>query len=410
MIKKLILVLFGLFIACPTYADWSGDYINTHDISMANSSKQYKIENVEDTLNLRQLTPTSWRFELFAIARSANMCDIAGEAKQVSPKLLEYKQEDCTLTFEKKGKIIEVKDTTDQCRMRCGHGVYLNHDFTIKSKQDRKARQATPLRKVSEKAFKSLKGNWKEAIKEAYIHRSSKTFHNVNLNELRWYQSKRKDNKYYLFSEEQPYFIILNYLNKESWEFINIWKINYPENKDSWKLYPALYPISDRQDAIAVVYHGTESYSGGAAGFDVAKIIPLDASDSTLNFPQGIVNAMPFSCSVLTRACKSSEETEKFDDVNGKSRCHNKGSGYLTLKTILPSNKNQKYYNWQLTWHDRFLEGLSTSPENKTKQNITINLNNETKASCSTFDSFNFCGGGQDDYCSQVESPEYSPY
>ena len=113
---------------------------------------------------------------------------------------------------------------------------------------------------------------------------------------------------------------------------------------------------------------------------------------------------MPFSCSKLIKACFSEEETNKFDEVDGTSRCHDVGSGYLTLKTQRSAEGNNFFYDWRLTWNERFLEGLSIAPEKKTTERVIIDLNNKQRASCQAFDAFDFCGGGQEDHCSLLEA------
>lgn len=407
MIKKIFFAILTILATHCSHAEWTGDYQYIHDISMANADKQYRVEENDDTLTFKKNKTKTWDFELFTIARSANMCDIAGEAKQISTNLLEYKgDDDCTLQFENKDNKIHVKDVGEKCEKQCGFGVYLNGlVFSPKPKETMEPRQATSLRKVSKKTFQKLKGNWKETITEAYIHRST-LFHEVEFDKLQWYQTKKKDNKYYLFSDDQPFFIILNHEQKSWWEFINIWRIDYPENTYSdgqdWGIYPALYPISDYQDAIALTYRVNESYSGGGVGLDFAKIIPLEISESVLDASQAIIKAMPFSCSKSIRSCFSEEEYNKFGDINNESRCHDESSGYLTLKTQHSSSNNN--YQWRLTWNESFLKGLSDEPLKKTKQRVVVNLNKKPRASCETFNEFNFCGGGQEDHCPDNET------
>ena len=418
VLRGFILVVVTLFTTQSGYADWAGEYRFIHGITMANSDKQYRVENVEDTLSFKNISfketelkkgaSKTWDFNLFAVARSANMCDVSGDAIQISPDTLEYKTGDCTLQFQKKGSDIHVSDVGEQCEKSCGRGVYLDGlVFSPKPKKPPKPRQSTSLKPLSDKALASLKGDWKAAIQTAYRHRST-LFDGIDLDKLTWHRSKIKNNKYYLFAKDQPFFIIVNHHQKKRWQLINIWKIQYPEKNpqddQQWAIYPALYPVSDNQDAIALTYHFSESYSGGGAGFELATIIPLEASTSVLDASQALIDVMPFSCTALIRACFSQEDVDKSVDEKGKNRCHDDSSGYLALKTQRASSAGDHgYYQWRLTWYERFLKGASQEPMKKTKQRVLVDLNSQSPKNCETFEKFNFCGGGTESHCHSLQ-------
>ncbi|MDP5240573.1 hypothetical protein Q9Q94_13595 [Uliginosibacterium sp. 31-16] len=102
------------------------------------------------------------------------------------------------------------------------------------------------------------------------------------------------------------------------------------------RIFPALYPVSPTQWAVALLSRRSEMYSGGGASFERADFIPL-GTDAALHA------GIPFSCNKMIRACFSEA------DYRSGRPCHDEYSGRLSIR--YQTRPGQADYRWQFFWH-----------------------------------------------------------
>ncbi|MBM3117088.1 hypothetical protein [Jeongeupia naejangsanensis] len=103
-------------------------------------------------------------------------------------------------------------------------------------------------------------------------------------------------------------------------------------------IYPALYPVSTTDNAIALVHSTKEAYSGGGASFESADFVALKADSQWTVIHQ----AVPFSCWEMIRACFYSDaKTDK------SPHCHDETTGTLSIEF---SKGTGSSLDWHFVW------------------------------------------------------------
>lgn len=147
------------------------------------------------------------------------------------------------------------------------------------------------------------------------------------------------------------------YLTEPSLELIKVRKVNGDYAKDGiWEfggknnnadshdddeltnegvyIYPALYPLSNTKQAVALVSKWATSYSGGGREEEYANFMMINNDGSY----EAAFKNIPFSSKEMIRACFSE------DDYAKKSHCHDENWSILNLKFI---DDGKKYYSWK---------------------------------------------------------------
>ena len=126
-----------------------------------------------------------------------------------------------------------------------------------------------------------------------------------------------------------------------SWDFSS-----YPHTKASndavMSIHPALYPVGQDAQAVAITARSSQMYSGGGAWFEVADFLVLDnkLAGEALTV---LYAAVPFSCEQMIRACFSPED---YDEK--MPNCHDYYSGGLRITFPLTSAPVER--SWRFTW------------------------------------------------------------
>lgn len=162
------------------------------------------------------------------------------------------------------------------------------------------------------------------------------------------YKATQQEKQYYLISNLKLYQLEQN---KQSFKILNQWDFsNYTPQKVSthWTtedidtpsdqkfLYPALFKISEKTYAIALVQSFHETYSGGGMHEEVADFFELIPQQKQKLMFQNI----PFSVYRMIRACFSEEDYKK----SGEGRCHDEENLVLNIRYLKP-------YAWQMQYH-----------------------------------------------------------
>lgn len=162
------------------------------------------------------------------------------------------------------------------------------------------------------------------------------------------YQVPQHANQYYLISNLKLY-QLEQY--KQSYKVLNQWdfssytpkkvstnwtvdeEVNPPDKKF---IYPALFPITEKNYAIAMIQRFYETYSGGGMHEEVADFFELIPQQK----PKLIFQNIPFSVYRMIRACFSEEDYKK----SGEGRCHDEENLVLNIRYLKP-------YTWQMQYH-----------------------------------------------------------
>ena len=162
------------------------------------------------------------------------------------------------------------------------------------------------------------------------------------------YKATQQANHYYLVSNLKLYQLEQN---KQSFKILNQWDFSkYTPQKVSthWTtedidtpsdqrfLYPALFKISEKTSAIALVQSFHETYSGGGMNEEVADFFELIPQQK----PKLLFQNIPFSVYRMIRACFSEEDYK----MSGEGRCHDEENLVLNIRYLKP-------YAWQMQYH-----------------------------------------------------------
>lgn len=104
--------------------------------------------------------------------------------------------------------------------------------------------------------------------------------------------------------------------------------------KEDVYIYPALYPLNNTRQAVALVTKWSTGYSGGGRSAEYADFLMLNDDGS---YRTAFKNISFFS-SEMIRACFSEEDYAK------KSHCHDESWSTLSLKFI---DEGKAYYTWK---------------------------------------------------------------
>lgn len=131
------------------------------------------------------------------------------------------------------------------------------------------------------------------------------------------------------------------YPEVQAWNFDHYAKnVEIPDEIDDLSLgtieiFPALYPLSKTQNAIAIVTHWVASYSGGGRTENFANFIMINDDGSSMT----ALADVPFYQSQMIRACFSEE------DYNKNAHCHDESWSILN---ITMQDNGAEFYSWQL--------------------------------------------------------------
>jgi len=125
-------------------------------------------------------------------------------------------------------------------------------------------------------------------------------------------------------------------------------------------LYPALYPLSKSQQAVALVSQWSTGYSGGGREENYADFMQLN-DDGSYN---AAFKDILFSSREMIRACFSEQ------DYARKSHCHDESWRVLQLKIL---DQGKAYYAWE------FITKSSDWPSFTDKSEITTTVSREVK-------------------------------
>lgn len=175
-----------------------------------------------------------------------------------------------------------------------------------------------------------------------------------------------KQEKIYLIDTQGPLFIALDSSSPENTALAQPFDFsqyrhsayrNIGEQNKSIEIYPALYPLENNHDAVAIVNSINESYSGGGSLMSTADFIHLNPAKKT---PQSYQDAeviyagVPFSCGKVIRACFSEKDYQLHRD-----NCQEQYDGHLTI--------NYGHHDqWIFFWHQSHLAALTKKPKKTT--------------------------------------------
>lgn len=152
------------------------------------------------------------------------------------------------------------------------------------------------------------------------------------------------------------------------------------------KIYPALYPLDDKDFAAAVIKTYFEGYSGGGSEAQVADFVSLAKAKATAAHGQSaptVFASVPFSCSVMIRACFSEAEYKH------SPHCHDENSAFLTIG-YQPTAKGR--YDWALTWHEvNWPAGVPAKRKQTSQTHATLQQTDTPDIQAERLRSFNRC-------------------
>jgi len=163
-----------------------------------------------------------------------------------------------------------------------------------------------------------------------------------------WKRKNSTDLKLYII-DDTPQLIEFEKVN-QSYERVNSWNfINYQHHSQKsmdgeladygTEIFPAFYPLSQQNLAIALVKHWGTAYSGGGKGEQVADFLMLK--------PQGKFNValdqIPFHSYEMIRACFSEK------DYKTSPHCHDESASNLSIQF---KDVGKLYYQWTLNYTD----------------------------------------------------------
>lgn len=129
------------------------------------------------------------------------------------------------------------------------------------------------------------------------------------------------------------------YLVSQTWDFSNYaMKDSLDDGEDlsdgGINIFPALYPLSKTQNAVALVQKWSTSYSGGGKEMDLADFIMLN-EDGTY---KTVFSKIPFYSKEQIRACFSDSDYAK------KSHCSDETWSVLNISII---DNGSEFYSWE---------------------------------------------------------------
>lgn len=203
--------------------------------------------------------------------------------------------------------------------------------------------------------FSALKNSSAQAIEIC------KALNNACSDQSRLWQEKGSGETFYL-TDSTPVLIKITraggtYVKAGQWDFSH-----HPitDNSDDGELtrsdtyvFPALYPLSKTQQAVALVSKWFTGYSGGGRDAEYADFLLLNSDGSF----KTAFNNIPFSSSETIRACFTDEEYAR------SSHCHDESSRILLLKFI---DEGKAYYSW------KFITKSSDWPSFTDKSAMTV--------------------------------------
>lgn len=122
-------------------------------------------------------------------------------------------------------------------------------------------------------------------------------------------------------------------------------------------IFPALYPLSKTQNAVALVQKWSTSYSGGGKEMDLADFIMLN-EDGTY---KTVFSKIPFYSKEQIRACFSDSDYAK------KSHCSDENWSVLNISII---DNGAEFYSWEFI--TKSYDWPSFVDESKMKKSIDI--------------------------------------
>lgn len=165
-----------------------------------------------------------------------------------------------------------------------------------------------------------------------------------------------------------PTLIRMNRSNGE-WVMDGRWDFSHHESRDNSNdgeltrsevtLFPALYPLSQTKQAVALVSTWSTGYSGGGREEAYADFLMLKADGEY----QTAFSNVPFSSREMIRACFSEQDYAK------KSHCHDESWRILTLQF---TDEGREYYSW------KFITKASDWPSFTDKSAITVGITEKT--------------------------------
>lgn len=185
------------------------------------------------------------------------------------------------------------------------------------------------------------------------------------------WKSKADANTYYLINSSPELMKIektaSTYSVKGRWDFSQYHHSHSEQNQSDDELsasgvtlYPALYPLSQTQLAVALVSQWSTAYSGGGREENYADFMQINDDGSYKAAFKDIL----FSSREMIRACFSEQ------DYARKSHCHDESWRVLQLKI---ADEGKTYYSWT------FITQSSDWPSFTEKSAITTSVSREVK-------------------------------
>ena len=179
-----------------------------------------------------------------------------------------------------------------------------------------------------------------------------------------WKIKGTKESIYYVIDSSPTLLKIEKIKNK--YNILNVWNFSKYQHSyqsldeegitfNGMKIYPALYPLNNKDYAIALINEWFAGYSGGGKVEQFADFLLLH-DDNSYDLA---IRSIPFYSSEMIRACFSQEEYWK------SPHCHDETGSILNIQF---KDIGKKYYQWTLTYADFDWPSFVSEQEKRTSK------------------------------------------
>lgn len=161
-----------------------------------------------------------------------------------------------------------------------------------------------------------------------------------------WQQSS--DDQIYYLIDQTPQLVKLR-IKDSSYQVLDQWSFKNFQHSDqacedesdtcSLVIYPAIYPLNQQEQAIAILSHGFSMYSGGGRSEKIADFVRLDSQGKY----KTALTHIPFHRSEKIRACFTEQQYAT------SPHCQDE---YWTELKIQFKDLKQTYYQWEFNYSD----------------------------------------------------------
>jgi hypothetical protein len=199
---------------------------------------------------------------------------------------------------------------------------------------------------------------WRKPVCAVAPQACSPTAHGDGLDPVLYHAANDPANRFYAIATG-PHLLQLAYRpDSHQWAILADWdfgdftpsrNVQGDAENPPLEIYPALYPLGPRRDAVAVLSSWSEAYSGGGGSWSYADFVELKPAGQYAKAPS--VAGVPFSCAKSIRACFSEQ------DYKTSPHCSEDSNGTLHLKFV-NSADTPNAYDWIATWKETLWPGL----------------------------------------------------